>query len=379
MRHVTITPVETRSQQRRFLRLPWELYRDTPQWVPPLLQVARRQMGFVWHPFYDRGRSRSFLATRGGGDIGRITAIVNEAHNERHRERLGFFGFFECVDDAEAAEGLFTAARAWLRAEGMTAIRGPANPSLNYECGLLVDGFHLPPQFMMTYNHRWYERLILDNGFAPVQDLFAFWGTLDMLATLDPKLAAMNESVVERFGVKIRPLDTFRFAEEVATYLDIYNRSMGATWGFVPLSQSEVTSIAAELRHLIVPELALFAEIDRKPVGACFCLLDYNPRIKAISGRLFPFGFIRLLANRRAIKSMRAMTTNVIPEYQAWGIGLTLMVALLPALQEWGMREVEFSWVLESNHLSRRTLERGGALRTKTFRLYQDGEPVALA
>jgi hypothetical protein len=373
MPHVTITPVETRSQQRRFLRLPWEIYRDTPQWVPPLVQAAKRQMGFARHPFYDRGRSRSFLATREGADIGRITAIVNDAHNEQHGERLGFFGFFECADDMEAAQGLFAAARTWLRAEGMSAIRGPANPSLNYECGLLVDGFHLPPQFMMTYNHHWYERLILENGFAPVQDLFAFWGTLNMLATLDPKLAAMNESVVERFGVKIRTLDTHRFAEEVSTYLDIYNRSMGATWGFVPLSQSEAASIAVELRHLIVPELALFAEIDRKPVGACFCLLDYNPRIKAINGRLFPFGFVRLLANRRAITSMRAMTTNVIPEYQAWGIGLTLMAALVPTLQEWGMREVEFSWVLESNHLSRRTLERGGALRTKTYRLYQGG------
>jgi GNAT superfamily N-acetyltransferase len=304
MPHLTIDPVKTRSQQRRFLRLPWEICRDTPHWVPPLVQVARRQMWSGRHPFSERGRSRSFLATRDGADIGRITAIVNEAHNGQHGERLGFFGFFECADDADAAGGLF-AARAWLRAEGMTAIRGPAIPSLNYECGLRVDGFHLPPQFMMTSNRRWYERLILDNGFLPVQDLFAVWGTLDMLATLDPKLT-------------------------------------------------------------------LLAEIDRKPVGACFCLLDYNPRIKAINGRLFPFGFFRLLANRRAITSMRAMTTNVIPEYQAWGIGLALMAAAVPAMQEWGMREVEFSWVLESNHLSRRTLERGGALRTKTYRRYQD-------
>jgi hypothetical protein len=287
MPDVTITPVETGRQQRRFLSLPWQLYRDMPQWVPPLWHTARRQLGFARHPFYERARSRSFLATPDGLDVGRVTAIVNDAHNDRHQERLGFFGFFECADDSEAARALFDAAQAWLAAEGMTAIRGPANPSLNYECGLLVDGFHLPPQFMMTYNHRWYERLILENGFAWVQDLFAFWGTLDMLATLDPKLA-------------------------------------------------------------------LFAEIDRKPVGACFCLLDYNPRIKAIDGRLFPFCFLRLLANRRAITSMRAMTTNVVPEYQAWG-----------------MREVEFSWVLESNHLSRRTLERGGALKTKTYRLYQ--------
>jgi GNAT superfamily N-acetyltransferase len=185
----------------------------------------------------------------------------------------------------------------------------------------------------------------------------------------------MVEGVKERFGVKVRPLDRSRFDEEVRMFLDIYNSSLGGTWGFVPLSPAEVKHMAASLKHLIVPELALVAEVDGKPIGSVFCLLDYNPRIKAINGRLFPFGFLKLLWNKKAIKRMRAISTNVIPEYQAWGVGLVLMAALVPQLYAWGMDEVEFSWVLESNHLSKRTLERGGAKVSKKYRIYQDDPP----
>jgi GNAT superfamily N-acetyltransferase len=196
-----------------------------------------------------------------------------------------------------------------------------------------------------------------------------------MVSSLDAKLGTMVQGVKERFGVNVRQFDRSRFTDEVRMFLDIYNSSLGGTWGFVPLSDGEVRHMAASLRHLIVPELALVAEVDGKPIGTAFCLLDYNPRIKAIDGRLFPFGFARLLWNKRGIKRMRAISTNVVPEYQAWGVGLVLMAGLVEPLLAWGMEEVEFSWVLESNHLSKRTLERGGATVTKKYRIYQDDPP----
>ncbi len=373
---VQVRPVESRVEQKRFIRLPWRIYRDDPCWMPPLVMAQEELLGFRPHPFYEKSRSRSFLASRGGTDVGRITAIVNAGHIERYHEQRGFFGFFECDDDPAAARALFGAARDWLHAEGMTCIRGPANPSLNYECGLLIEGFDTPPFFMMTHNRPYYAGLVEENGFHKVEDLFAFWGRLSMLESIDQKLGVMVEGVRERFGVTVRPLDRSRFAEEVRMFLEIYNSSLGGTWGFVPLTSGEVDHMAASLKHLIVPELALVAEVEGKPIGTVFCLLDYNPRIKAINGRLFPLGFLKLLWNKRGIKRMRAISTNVIPEYQAWGVGLVLHAALVPRLFNWGMDEVEFSWVLESNHLSRRTLERGGALVTKKYRLYQD-DPVA--
>ena len=375
MADIAIQPVETRSQQQRFIRLPWRIYADDPCWIPPVIMSQQELLGFRKHPFYERSKSQSFLATRGGRDVGRITAIVNAGHIDRYKEQRGFFGFFECDEDTAASRALFQAAGDWLHAQGMTCIRGPANPSLNYECGLLIEGFDTPPFFMMTHNRPWYAQLVEDAGFGKIEDMFAFWGETSMLGGLDPKLVTMVEGVKERFGVTIRPLDRRRFADEVRTFLHIYNESLGGTWGFVPLTSGEIDHMAASLKYLIEPELTLVAEVEGKPVGAVFCLLDYNPRIKAIDGRLFPFGFLRLLWNKKAIKRLRAISTNVIPEYQAWGIGLVLMNGLYERFMKWGLREVEFSWVLESNYLSRRTLERGGALVTKKYRMYQDDPP----
>jgi GNAT superfamily N-acetyltransferase len=373
---IAIQPVETRSQQQRFIRLPWRIYQEDPCWMPPLIMSQEELLGFRKHPFYDRSKSRSFLATRGGRDVGRITAIVNQGHIDRYHEQRGFFGFFECEDDPAASRALFQAAGDWLHAQGMTSIRGPTNPSLNYECGLLIEGFDTPPFFMMTHNRPWYAGLVEDAGFGKIEDMYAFWGEVSMLGSLDPKLMTMVQGVKERFGVTVRTLDRARFSEEVRMFLNIYNDSLGGTWGFVPLSEGEVNHMAASLKFLIEPELALVAEVQGKPVGAVFCLLDYNPRIKAINGRLFPFGFLRLLWNKRGIKRLRAISTNVVPEYQAWGIGLVLMEALAHKFVAWGLKEVEFSWVLESNHLSKRTLERGGAIVTKKYRMYQDDPPA---
>ncbi len=375
MAELAVQTVKTRAEQKRFIRLPWRIYQDDPNWMPPLIMSQEELLGFRPCPFYEKSKSLSFLATRGGRDVGRITAIVNAGHVERYQEQRGFFGFFECEDDPAAAKALFDAAKDWLHSQGMQTVRGPVNPSLNYECGLLIEGFDTPPFFMMTHNKPYYARLVEANGFGKIEDLYAFWGKLSMLSSLDSKLGVMVEGVRERFGVKVRPLDRSRFDEEVRMFLDIYNSSLGGTWGFVPLTSGEVKHMAASLKHLIVPELALVAEVEGKPIGSVFCLLDYNPRIKAINGRLFPFGFLKLLWNKKAIKRMRAISTNVIPEYQAWGVGLVLMAALVPQLQAWNMEEVEFSWVLESNHLSKRTLERGGAIVTKKYRIYQTDPP----
>ena len=168
----------------------------------------------------------------------------------------------------------------------------------------------------------------------------------------------------------MRPLDPKRFVQDINAFLQIYNSALPGQWGFVPLSTEELKHIATGLKHLIVPNLTTFADVDGKPIGAVFGLLDYNPLIKKINGRLFPFGFLRLLLGRKKLKRIRLVSTNVIPEYQRWGIGLVLLQRLVGDAIRWGIEEGEFSWVLESNHLSRKSLERGGAKRTHTFRIY---------
>lgn len=360
-----------RKDQKQFIQMLWDLYRGDPNWVPPLIMNQQELVGFRHHPFYDRNQCANFIALKDGRTIGRISALVNHNHNERYKEKRGFFGFFECIDDSEAANLLFTEACRYLAQEqGMTDVRGPCNPSLNYELGTLVEGFDTPPTFMMTYNPPYHDRLITEFGFEKTQDLYAFQGHVSMIANLDPKLAFVIKEIRRRFNVVVRPFNPKKFMDEVNLFLDIYNKSLVATWGFVPLTPAEVDHQAKGLKHLLLPELTTFIEVDGKPIGAGLGLMDYNQIIKKIDGKLFPFGFLRLFMGKRKIDRVRLMSTNVLPEFQMWGFGLLALERMLDDVLRIGVKHGEFSWVLESNHLSRASLERSGLERNKTYRLY---------
>tara|TARA_R110002049_G_scaffold2750_4_gene22021 strand:+ start:216094 stop:217224 length:1131 start_codon:yes stop_codon:yes gene_type:complete len=367
---VRCEPVQSRRDQKAFLALEQEIYADQPNWVPPIWMIRKELVGFKHHPFYDHADRQAFLVRRGNRVVGRVLAIINHAHNECHQEKIGFFGFFECLDDQEACDEMFTVANRWLSERGMTAVRGPVNPSLNYECGLLVDGFDSPPTYLITYNRDYYGRLIENAGFVQSQDLFSYEAPISILEHLDPKLVFVIEEATKRFNVKCRPIDRKNFAKDVRSFLEIYNQSLQQTWGYVPMSEAEIDHQSAGLKHLIVPELTSIAEIDGRAVGAGFGLLDYNELIAKINGRLFPLGWWTLLTKKRQIKRLRLISTNVLPEYQKWGLGLVTLARILPDAIKSGIEIGEFSWVLESNTLSRGTIVRGGATLTKTHRLY---------
>ena len=364
-----ITPA-SRRDRKRFLLFPWEIYKNDPHWIPPLLASEKGLLGYAKEPFYERNQIQTFLAVRDGKVVGRIAAILNVGHLERYNDKVGFFGFYESIDDQAVADALFAAAADWLKERGCETMRGPMNPSMNHTVGLLIEGFDSSPFFMMTYNPAYYERLFESVGFAKSQDLYAYWGKIDMLPKVRERYLRTAEMIQERYDVKLRPLDKKHFEADVRMFLEIYNRSLSNTWGFVPFSDAELSEMAASMKYLMVPELAIVAEVDGKTVGATFCLPDYNPRIKAINGRLFPFGFLKLLRKRSEIKRMRIISTNVLPEYQMTGLGLVLLNALVPKTLECGVQEAEFSWVLESNQYSRGSLEKGGAVRNKTYRVY---------
>lgn len=375
MPQLLIKPVQTRKERKQFLELPWQINRDDPNWVPPLRLNQEELVGYRHHPFYDDAEGQTFLALADGKPVGRVMAILSHAHNRVHKENRGFFGFFESIDDPDVAAGLFAAVRDWFTARGITHLRGPLNPSMNYECGLLIEGFDSPPYFMMTHNPPYYQRLIEGCGFGKGQDMFAFGGRTEMLSNLDKKLAFVVEECKRRFPIKLRGGNKKHFARDVRLFLSIFNQAMAGGWGFVPLSDAEIDHMAESLRHLIVPQLVSIAEIEGQTAGFMFGLLDYNPRIKQIDGRLFPFGFLRLLWNKKGIKRIRLVSTNVIPEYQKWGVGLVIAAHLLPIAIDWGIEEAEFSWVLESNTLSFGTLKRGGAKITKRYRIFDYPAP----
>ena len=227
----------TRPERKQFLQFPWTLYRNAL--LDPAAAGQPEGVGRLYPASLLREEPmQTFLAVRGGEVCGRIAAILNQGHNERYNERRGFFGFFECIDDQEAADGLFDAVRQWFADQGIYCLRGPTNPSLNYEVGLLIDGFDSSPTFMMTYNPPYYARLLENYGFRKTQDLYAFWGHIDMLPKIAAKLRPIAEQIIERYNVIVRPHGHARAScEEVETFLSIYNRSLVNTWGFVPMSQ----------------------------------------------------------------------------------------------------------------------------------------------
>lgn len=374
MSDLIVRPVATRRQKRQFLEFPWSLYRDNPHWIPPLRGEEKGLVGYRHHPFYDVNRVQTFLAFRGEEVCGRVAAILNWVHVEHRNERRGFFGFFECVDDQQVANGLLDAVRQWLAWEEIHCMRGPTNPGINYALGTLIDAFDSPPTFMMPYNPDYYARLIEGYGFRKVQDFYAYYGDLTMLPESTAQVGLLAEQIRQRFNIKTRMLDKSRFLEEVEQFLDIYNRSMYKHWGFAPMSSAEVRHMAKGLRHLVLRELTAAAEIDGQVVGAVFCLPDFNPVIKRIDGRLFPFGFLRLLWAKRRVKKVRLLAANVLPGFQLLGVGLVLLRALVPQGMPLGYEEVEYSWVAESNAMSRGALEKGGAERVKTYRVY-DWDP----
>ena len=176
MSHLEVIPVSSRSERKLFFNFPWDHYRGDPNWVPPIRIVQKELLNFRKHPFYDDAEIQCFLALRDGKPCGRIGAIINHAHNRRYEEKRGFFGFFETEENEETCGRLFDVARDWFKEHDIEAIRGPVNPSLNYEIGTLVDGFHEAPWFMMTYNKPYYDRLIKAYGFRKAQDALRLLG-----------------------------------------------------------------------------------------------------------------------------------------------------------------------------------------------------------
>ncbi len=370
--HLVVRPVVAWRDRRRFQRLPWSIYAGDRNWVPPLLANERQLLGWGHHPFFDNAQSVTLLAERRGRVVGRVAVLINQIHNRKYNEECGFFGFFECVNDMAVASALFDAGGAWLRQRGMTTVRGPVNPSLNYTCGLLVDGFDRPPCFLMTYNPPYYAALIEACGFTKSQDLYAYEMDTNLLASLTARYKPAVLAALAHTNLVIRLFDPSqgKFRQEIERYLDIYNRALEGTWGFTPLQPREAQHIANDLRHIIVPQFAVFAEIDGQPVGALLALLDYNQILRKLNGRLFPFGFVRLWAGRRNITTARAMAVTMVPGHQSSGLSVVLLDHLVGAAEKWGIARYEFSWVLESNARSRGTLERAGTRITSTSRIY---------
>lgn len=352
--------------RRRFVTFPWKVYAGDPNWVPPL--IADEMKKLAQHPFHEHADVDCFLAQRDGAIVGRIAAIENRLHNEVHEEQVGFFGFFEVLDDPEAARALLAQAEAWVAARGLTQLRGPASFSSNEEWALLVDGFDRPPVVMMTYNPRRYVDLIESAGFRKAKDVLAYY-----LDNPEPpeRLVRAAEALARRKGVTVRPIDLKHYDREVGRIRQVYNRAWEKNWGFVPMTEAEIEHLAREMKPAVKPDLVQLAERGDEPVGFTVALPDVNFALRHANGRLFPFGLIKLLWYARKITMLRVPMLGLVPELRGQGIDQLLYLRLFQGGRKLGIVRGEFSWILEDNHAMCQALDKMGARVYKTYRIYE--------
>lgn len=366
-------------------------------WVPPLRMEVRKLLSKEKNPFFSHSDAEYYLAVRklvgrteahyrpsrppfrpaklpifrSGGEkwevLGRIAAIHNRAHNEAHQDSVGFFGFFECVDDQDVAQALFETAGEWLATRGLTTMRGPASFSTNDECGLLVDGFNTPPTIMNPHNPSYYVDLVERAGFTKAMDMYQYQ---TVSPRLPEELVDRVKKVLEHRNITLRTLVMKDFDKEIERIKEIYNNAWEKNWGFIPMSDAEIDHLAAQLKPVVVPELVMFVEQEGKPIGFAAVLPDFNVALKKNpSGRLFP-GILKILWASRKIKRIRILLLGLLPEFRGVGADVVMYHWIWDTGYRLGHRWAEAGWILEKNVPMNNAIQRLGFERYKTLRFY---------
>lgn len=376
---VRVEQVEGRRGVARFVDVAWRVHAGTDSlWVPPLRIAVRDALDTKGNPFYAEADRALFIAKREGSVVGRIAAIENRWHNRFHNDRMGFFGFFECLDDQEAADALFGAAENWLAARGLDHARGPMNPSMNHECGLLVHGFDAPPTIMTPWNPPYFADLVERSGYRKVQDLLGYYiQGGDKLAVPD-RVRRLAERTRRTTGVTFRRLDVRTLEQEARKVRDLYNQAWSGNWGFVPPSWEEFWHTAKDLKMVLASEVSFVAETEKGVVGFMLIAHDVNRVLKKMpSGRLWPWNIVRLLLGTRKLEFGRIILMGLTTEYR--NRGLFPLFAYEASLRGLELRTEagEASWLLEDNTAIVAPLEAMGAKAYKRWRIYE--KPIGVS
>ncbi|HUO51016.1 MAG TPA: hypothetical protein VMT93_00730 [Gemmatimonadaceae bacterium] len=367
---VTVTPISGTQDRNAFVEFPFRIYAGDRTWVPPLRIAVKELMDREKHPFYKNAEVEFFLARRDGEIVGRVAAIIDHNHDKAANEKAGFFGFFECIDDQAVANALLRTAKDWTAARGAKFLRGPMNPSTNYECGLLVQGFEKSPMVMMTYNPRYYATLIEGAGLKKVMDMYAYESTPGTVQI--DRIRKVADRILQRTGVTMRPINVKDFDAEVQRVWEVYNAAWEKNWGFVPMTKEEFQAMGKEMKMILKPELVLIGEKAGKVVGFALALPDVNQALKPANGSLLPFGLFKILWHQRKISQGRVLALGVIEEYRSTGLPAAFYAELTKQAEKAGLTGLwEMSWILEVNEQMRHAAEMMGAQIGKTYRIYQ--------
>jgi hypothetical protein len=369
MENIKVDRVESSKDLNEFVMLPWKIYKNDINWVPPLISDIKETLDKTTNPFWCHAEGELFLARRGNEVVGRIAAIIDNNYCKYHNKNIGFFGFLEVTNDFDALGALLTESIKFLKSKRMTEMYGPANPSLNDEAGFLIDGFDSPPMIKMTYNPKYYLDLVERFGMKKVKDLYAF--AIEVQREPPPKLVRVVEALKARKNIKVRPANVKNLKHDLGMIKDIYNNAWSKNWDFAPMTDEEIDLLAKKLKMLIIPDIIPLVEVDGEPAGMAVGLPDYNQVLKHLNGRLFPFGFIKFLRNKSKIDAMRLWALGVKDKFRNLGIDALLYYETFIGAKKRGYKIGEVSWILEDNLNIIRPIMLWDAKLYKKYRVYQ--------
>ncbi len=370
---IEVVRVTDRRLDRAFLDFPYRLFRDDPCWVPQLRSDAASNWNTEKNPFYSHASIERFVAMREGRVVGRIAAIRNDAHNEYHGEKTGFFGFYDAEDDPSIAPPLFRAVEDHFRALGFDTLRGPVNPSMGSECGLLIEGFDTSPYIMMAHNPPYYRQHLESVGLDKEIDLYAY--DLRDTSRIDEVLSRMD-GLIDRLkkrhpDLSVRPLDLKHLRRDAFILRDVFDNARRENYGFVPSTEEEYETLVGKLKAIVDPAIVQILEKDGHPVGCLVGLPDWNQALKKTERWPFPLRLIGILLQRRKIRRIRVLAIALTDEYKRSGLLSWLFHAVITDGRKRGYDQAELSWIAENNTVQIHTLRNVfDPTPSKTYRIY---------
>lgn len=371
---VSIRPVRTRRELKRFVKVPFRLHREHPQWVPPLIYERMRFLDRGKNPYFEHAEAEYFLAEREGEPVGRISAQVDERWDEFQGGRDAMFGFFETTEGPEVASALLAAAEEWAGERGRERLLGPMDFTTNDEIGILVEGFERPPMILQNWHPPFYRELLEGAGYGKAMDLLMWYLELGELKEGDqfaPEIHAAAEKALRDEGVTIRNFSKRNLDEEMLRFRDVYNEAWADNWGFVPPTDAEVEFHAGLLKQVLDEDWGFIAEKEGETVGVAFTLPDINQALAKTGGRLLPLGWLRFLRARSRIDRVRVFALGVKNAYRHTGVAAGLYLKHLEAASPDGIPAGETGWILETNKPMNRAMEGMGGEIVKRYRVYE--------
>jgi hypothetical protein len=358
------------NQVKSFLGLPEMIYRDTPQWVPPLQMDMIQMLHPIKNPFYQHSRAAFFMAVDAGNrPLARLACLNNQRYNQYNHENTAFFYLFEAVDQPAVVKDLFEYAVDWARKEGLNKILGPKGFTALDGMGLLVEGFDHRPAFGIPYNPAYYAALIENAGFGTCGETLSGFITSEVF--IDQKIDLIAQRVQDRRGLRIAAFRNRKDLRKLLPMLEsLYNNAIQGTNGNVPITSEEAKTMADQILWLSDPSLIKIVMKEDRPVGFLFAYPDVSGALQRSNGRLFPFGWLHLLRELRTTNCIDINGAGMIEEYRGSGGTAILFNELRKSIQNSRYTHAEIVQIGVENERMLRELSSIGITFHKKHRIY---------